>query len=106
MKARRLRPTNLLRAVIFAWCVALAASVFLLGMQSGWVLGSLTFVVLLWFVGIENGLLLYALERFLARRAAANGARGHSIWFIDEDQEADEQAERFRDETSDNPTIR
>lgn len=103
---RRLRATFLLRCVILAWCLLLVVAVLGLGMGTWWTLGALVFGALLWLVGIELGLLPLVLERAMVRHAARGGVRGSSIWFVDLDQEQEQQLRDFHDDSRDNPTIR
>jgi hypothetical protein len=103
---RRVRATFLLRCLILAGCLALCAAVFSLGIGIGWTAGTVVVAAVIWVVGIEGGLLPLAIERVVARRAARSGTPTSSIWFMDLDQQRRRQAERFQNDTRDNPTIR
>ena len=103
---RRVRATFLLRCVILAACIALFVGVICLGASTGWTLGTLGFAAVLWFVGIEGGLLPLALEQVVVRRAARSGSPVSSIWFVDLDQQRVREMESFHEDTRDNPTIR
>ncbi|MFK7742518.1 MAG: hypothetical protein AB8H80_19555 [Planctomycetota bacterium] len=107
---RRLRATFLLRCVILAACVASVLAVVQLGLATGWIVATLAIAALLWFVGIEFGLLTLALERAAVRRAQrrAAGANGpiKSIWFVDVNAQGESKRKAFVDDTADNPTLR
>lgn len=103
---RRVRATFLLRCVILAGSVALVACVVSLAQGSGWSLGTLGLLAVLWFVGIEVGVVPLALEQVAVRRAARSGAPVSSIWFVDLDEQRRRDLEHFHDSASDNPTIR
>ncbi len=103
---RRLRATFRLRCVLAAFCIALPACVLILGQSTGWTLGTLALAAILWFVGIEAGLLPLALEYVAVRRAAQSGRPVSSTWFVDLDEQQRKGMQAFHDDTSDNPTIR
>ena len=103
---RRVRATFLLRCVVLAACVGLFASVLLIGLSAGWTMVTFPLAAILWFVGIERGLLPVALEHMAVRRAARSGKQVSSIWFVDLDEQSRQDMQSFHDDTGDNPTIR
>ncbi|MFY9341077.1 MAG: hypothetical protein WAT39_01215 [Planctomycetota bacterium] len=103
---RRLRATLLLRGVLLACCVVLLAAVLLLGLSTGWTLGSLALAATVWLLGIEAGVLPLAIEYFAGRRAATNSRSASSIWFVDLAEQERQELRTFHDDTSDNPTVR
>ena len=106
MKRRRVRATFLLRCVILAACVALFAVAAYLTRSLWFVAATLIVLSLIWFIGIEGGLLPEMIEHWLARRAAQSEKAVDSIWFVDLDAQDDKLRESFHDESSNNPTIR
>lgn len=103
---RRVRATFLLRCVLLAACVGLFAGVLFISQSTRWTLFTLPVLVILWFVGIEGGLIPFALEQWAVRRAARSGRPVSSIWFVDLDEQSRQAMQQFHDDTSDNPTIR
>jgi threonine/homoserine efflux transporter RhtA len=79
---RRVRATFLLRCVILAACVGLVVVVPELGMAVGWTVGTLVFMAIFWFVGIESSVLPLAIERIAVHRAPRRRKRIASIWFV------------------------
>ena len=103
---RRVRASFLLRCVLLASCVALFACACYLGQGTGWTPGTLVFVVVLWVVGIEGGLLPLALEQMAVKRASKSGRPVSSIWFVDQDEQSRQRMQQLHDDTSNNPTLR
>ncbi len=103
---RRVRASFLLRCIILAVSVGIFIGVYSLVKSTGWTVGSLAFLLLFWFVGVESGLLPSMLERMAVRRAAEGGVPVSSIWFVDRDAARDRAMDRFHEETRDNPTLR
>jgi hypothetical protein len=68
--------------------------------------GAIAMAALLWFVGLEIGLLPWWIERAVVRRVGRTGAPIHSIWIVDSDRQEARRTERFHQDTRDNPTIR
>jgi len=89
MKHRRVRPTFLLRCVILAACVGLFAAVVYVTRSLWWTAGALTLLSLVWFIGIEYGLLLGWIEHWLSRRAVQSEKPVDSLWFVDLDAQAE-----------------
>ena len=103
---RRIRASFLLRLAILGACLGLVVGVVLLGLHAGWVVGSIVFAAVLWFVGIELELLPWMIERAVVRRASQTRGPVESIWFVDLDAQRKSEVEAFHEDTSDNPTIR
>lgn len=104
--ARRLRATFLLRLVSLVLAVLLFAGLLSLNLSLGMRTGGLLALVVLWFLGIEGGLIPLLIERFVTRRAAAASEPVDSIWFVDLDRRAAAERERTAADTRDNPTLR
>ncbi|MGE0145138.1 MAG: hypothetical protein AB7T19_17775 [Planctomycetota bacterium] len=103
---RRLRATFLLRCVLLIAAVGVFAAVLLVGQSTGWALLILPFTVIVWFVGVEGGLIPLVLEHLAVRRAARTGRPVSSIWFVDQDEQEARNRQKFYDQTRDNPTVR
>lgn len=106
MKHRRIRPTFLLRCIVLAACVVLFAALLYVTRSLWWITGTLTLLSLVWFIGIEGGLLLEWIEHLLSGRAAQSEKPVDSLWFVDLDAQADRLREEFYKKSRDNPTIR
>jgi len=86
--------------------VALFAGVVYVTRSLWWTAGALALLSLVWFIGIEYGLLLGWIEAWLSGRAAHSEKPVDSLWFVDLDAQADRLREEFHEQTRDNPTIR
>jgi len=102
---RRIRPTFLLRCVVLAVSVGLFVAVFKLSSSLPATLATGVLLVAFWFLGIDGGLLPDLLEYILVRRAGRRQGVVRSIWFVDAEQERDEEREAHEKATSNNPTI-
>ena len=69
-------------------------------------MGTLVFLILFWFLGIEGGLLPEFLERLLCRRVAQQKGHMDNLWFVDLDEEKQEELDEHNRGSSNNPTIR
>jgi hypothetical protein len=91
--------------VLLASLGLFAASFWLL-QSIGFRIGTVVFLLLFWILGIEENLLPIFLERVLCRRVAREKGPVESLWFVDQDQEKQEELAEHTRGSSDNPTIR
>ena len=103
---RRLQATLLLRCAVAAVCIALPVAVVLLGLGSGWAIGAFVGSALLWFAGLETGLLPRAIGQVTAQRAETDGLSTPSIWYIDIDAERQAGLRDFHGNAAGDPPTR
>ena len=101
----RLRPTFLLQLVVLGVSVALFMGVLLVSMSRTMEVGTVVFLVLFWFIGIEAGLLPSLLEHLLIRRTRRQNGAASSRWFVDVEAEHRAEMQRTREGTRDNPSL-
>lgn len=103
---KKIRATFLLRCVVLVASVGLFVASFWLLPSIGLRLGTAVFLLVFWFVGIEADLLPIFLERLLCRRASREQGPVDSLWFVDPDQDQQEEQDAYTRGSSNNPTIR
>ena len=106
MSRSRYKPTLLLRCVVFLTVVAAGFGAFALASAAGG--GRL----LLFALGLGAIFILLSDEislgivAWMVRRAERNREQSSPLWFIDVEQTKRQEAERFHEDTKDNPTLR
>ena len=108
-RGRTVRPTFLLRVLILAAFIALFGLLFVFARAQYGALGQLIVLAaaaVVWFLGIEGGLLPYLAERWLARRASTQDQPPNSLFFADVDAEQREEQSQAETRGKDNPTLR
>jgi hypothetical protein len=99
---RRCRPTFLLQVVVLCGSVA---AFFLLVWLTPHTLPAVALLLVVWLVALELGLLPWALERWLTRRAEAGTSPRASLWFVDLHAEERRAREDRSAEVRDNPAL-
>jgi hypothetical protein len=86
--------------------VCLFVASFWLLQSIGMRVGTAMFLIVFWVLGIEFDLLPDFLEWLLCRRASQEKGPVESLWFVDLDQEKQEELDEHTRGSSDNPTLR
>ncbi len=103
---RKIRATFLLRCVVLAASVCLFVASFWLLQSIGLRIGTVVFLIVFWFFGIEAELLPTFLAWLLCRMASREQGPVDSLWFVDPDREKQEEMDEHTRGSSNNPTIR
>ena len=103
---KRIRATFLLRCVVLLASLCIFVAAFWLLQPIGLRIGTGVFLILFWMLGIEGDLLPIFLEWLLCRRVAREKGRVDRLWFVDLDQEKQEELDEYTRGSSNNPTIR
>jgi hypothetical protein len=106
MSRQRYKPTFLLRCVVFIFVIGVGFGVFALAKAAGCgilqliVLGASPIFILL------SDLISWWIVALMTRNAERNDEQSSPFWFVDSKQTKQRDAERFHEDTKDNPTLR
>jgi hypothetical protein len=68
-------------------------------------LATITTLAIVWFIGIEAGVVPLLIESLLTKGAEEIGMKS-SLWFYDRDRERKRACDSFNKDSSENPTLR
>ena len=103
---RRVRASLLLRLAILGASLAIFLGAWWLVDSIGFTMGTAILLLLLWFVGVEGGVLAHLIEKFAVRRARRLGlSEIDSVWFVDLDRRDQAVREAYERDMRDNPTL-
>lgn len=102
---RRLRPTLLLRCLSLLLTIVVFWITFTVVTATGLTRATILTLAIVWFIGIEAGVIPLLLERWITRSAESAG-KASNIWFYDRDAEQKNDLHSFHQDSSENPTVR
>ena len=106
MPRRRYKPTFLLQCMVFVFVIGAGFGAFALASMAGSglplliALGTGAILVLL------SDLIIWGIVAVMTRQAERDGAQSSRLWFVHVEETKRQEAERFHDDTRDNPTLR
>ena len=106
MPRRRYKPTFLLQCVVFGFVIGAGFGAFALASAAGSgvalfiALGTGAILILL------SDLIIWGIIALMTRHAEHSPQRSSPFWFTDTEEAKRHDAERFHEDTKDNPTLR
>ena len=106
MPRRRYKPTFLLQCMVFVFVIGAGFGAFALASMAGSglplliALGTGAILILL------SDLIIWGIVAVMTRHAVHDRERSSPLWFVDVEETKRQEAERFHDDTRDNPTLR